>query len=164
VRSSEVEKFPEDRLPCLMIGSPGLTDPPLADGGGYYAASWRLNLGVEVAAGPNRRALELARWYALALRGCVLQQQQDPGLDTAVAVVRVDWRDERYDVLDSIDDRTICVGVVEIALEAANVLERDAGPLEPILPPQPPGPTSPTWPVAEDVDVAVHKIALEEQP
>jgi len=162
VRSSEIEKFPEDQLPCLMIGSPGLTDPPEADGGGYYTATWQLNLGVEIAAGPNRRALELARYYALALRACVIQQQQDPGLLTGVNVVRIDWRDERYDLLDSIDDRTVCIGRVELALTAADVLQRGLGPLDPLIPPQPPSPVAPEWPTAETVVTSVERVALEE--
>jgi hypothetical protein len=163
VRSSEIEKFPEDQLPCLMIGSPGLTDPPEADGGGYYTATWQLNLGIEIAAGPNRRALELARWYTLALRACVIQQQQDPGItDPDLDVARIDWRDERYDVLDSIDDRSVCVGRVEIAVTAANVLQRGLGPLDPLIPPQPPGPTDPSWPTATKVIETVDKVPLEE--
>ena len=76
------KKFPEDQLPCLMIGSPGLVTVPIPDGGGYYTATWRINLAVEIVAGPNRRALELARWYALAVRAAIIQQQQDPGLRT----------------------------------------------------------------------------------
>jgi hypothetical protein len=157
VRSSEIEKFPEDQLPCVMIGSPGLTDPPQADGGGYFAATWQVQIGVEVAAAPNRRALELARWYAAAVRACVIQQQQDPGMDTAIQVIRVDWRDERYDVLDSVDDRTVCVGRVEVAITVAEVLQQGLGPLDPLIPPQPPAPVAPAWPTATDVLVDVDK-------
>jgi hypothetical protein len=162
VRSSAIEKFPEDQLPAVIIGSPGLTDPPVADGAGHYTASWRVLLGVEVVAGPNRRALELARLYALALRGVALQQQQDPGV-SGPDVVRIDWRDERYDQLDTIDDRTVCVGVVELAVQVAGVITRQAGPLDPLLPPETvPGPESPAWPTADTVDVDIVKQPLEE--
>jgi hypothetical protein len=165
VRSSAVEKFPEDQTPALMLASPGLTDPPIADGGGYYTATWQVNLGVQLVAGPNRRALELARWYTLALRACVLQQQQDPGIPTRLQNARVDWRDERYDLLDSIDDRTVCVGRVEVAVTAAMVLQRGLGPLEPVIPPQPgPDPQSPGWPPATSVHVDVQKIPVSEEP
>jgi hypothetical protein len=161
VRSSGIEKFPEDQLPVLIIASPGLTDPPMADGAGYYTATWRIHLGVQVVAAPNRRALELARWYTLALRACVLQQQQDPELPAPIVpIVRVDWRDERYDLLDSIDDRTVCVGVVELAVPAAMVTQRNAGPLDPIIGPQPPDPNAPAWPVAATVDTTVTKEPL----
>lgn len=157
VRSSELEKFPEDQTPALMIGSPGLTDPPVADGGGYYTATWQITVGVQIVAGPNRRALELARLYALAVRAAVLQQQQDPGLTAPVQMVRVDWRDERYDLLDSIDDRSVCVGRVELAVTVAEVLQTGLGPLDPLIPPQPPLPTSPAWPTAETVITSIDK-------
>jgi len=162
VRSSEIEKFPEDQLPCLMLGSPGLTDPPESDGAGYYTATWQINLAVEIVAGPNRRALQLARWYTLALRACAVQQQQDPGLPTHVQICRVDWRDERYNTLDSIDDRTVCVGRVELAVTVANVLQRGLGPLDPLISPQPPLPVSPTWPAAVTVITPVERVPLEE--
>jgi len=165
VRSSEIEKFPEDQVPALMLASPGLTDPPVADGGGYYTASWLVNLAVQVVAGPNRRALELARWYTLALRACVIQQQQDPGITTRLRNVRVDWRDERYDTLDSIDDRTVCVGRVEVAVTTGEVLQRGLGPLEPLIPPQPgPDPESPGWPPAQTVIETIEKVPLDEEP
>lgn len=163
VRSAEVEKFPEDQLPAAMIGSPGLTDPPVADGAGNYMATWRVNVGVEVVAGPNRRALELARWYALATRGVLLQQQLDPAV-VGPSIVRVDWADERYDQLDTANDRTVCVGVVEVAVTAADVLQRGVGPLEPMLPPQPPDPNSPQWPTAVRVETAVERGPPIEEP
>jgi hypothetical protein len=159
VRSSAIEKFPEDQLPAVMIGSPGLTDAPVADGTGHYMATWRVLLGVEIVAGPNRRALELARLYTLALRGAALQQQQDPGV-TGPSVVRIDWLDERYDELDTIDDRSVCVGICELGVQAAEVLRRAGGPLEPLIAPQPPDPTSPTWPTATQAEITIEKEPL----
>jgi hypothetical protein len=94
----------------------------------------------------------------------VIQQQQDPGITTAMEFVRFDWRDERYDVLDSIDDRSVCVGRVEVHATAANVLQRGLGPLDPIIPPQPPDPNSPTWPPAQTVVVGVERVGLDEEP
>ena len=157
VRSAEIEKFPEDQLPCLMIASPGLTSPPIPDGGGYYTATWLVRVGVEVIAGPNRRALELARWYALAIRAAVIQQQQDPGLTKPVSIVRIDLFHEGYNDLPSINDRTVCVGRVEFTVTVAEVLQRDHGPLEPMIAPQPPLPDSPSWPLATDVATTVDK-------
>lgn len=157
VRSAAIEKFPEDQLPAIIIASPGLTDPPRADGAGNYFATWQIQVAAQVVASPNRRALELARWYTLAARACVVQQQQDPGIDTPVVVLGTDWRHERYDVLDSIDDRTICIGVVEVAVSVADVTQRLAGPLDPLIPPQDPDPNSPTWPTATSAVVDVEK-------
>ena len=158
VRSSAVEKMPEDQTPALIIASPGLTDPPVADGAGFYTATWQVNLAVQVIAAPNRRAIELARGYALALRACVIQQQQDPAVTDAPPMVRIDWRDERYDILDSVDDRTVCVATVEVAVTAAMVLQRGQGPLDPVIGPQGgPGPDSPSWPPAQTVIVDVER-------
>jgi hypothetical protein len=78
-------------------------------------------------------------------------------MDTAIQVIRVDWRDERYDVLDSVDDRTVCVGRVEVAITVAEVLQQGLGPLDPLIPPQPPAPVAPAWPTATDVLVDVDK-------
>jgi phage gp37-like protein len=107
VLSSEVERFPEEQLPAVMLASPGLTDPPLADGTGIYTARWQLVVAVQVNVRGNRLALRVARLYALALRGALLQQQR-----LGLPLRRIDWMDERYRLLDSIDDRTTCVAEV----------------------------------------------------
>jgi hypothetical protein len=158
VISSEVEKMPEDQTPAVVIASPGLTDPPRADGQGIYWARWRVNVGAHVSAKGNVYALRLARLYVLALRALYLQQQV---ISDALSIRRIDWADERYDTLPSVDDRTVCTAVVELAVEVAGVTQRHAGPFSPILPPgQPLDPDSPTWPVAEIADAAVTKEPL----
>ncbi len=159
VISSEIEKMPEDQTPTVIIASPGLTEPPLADGSGVYTARWRVLVGVHLSARGNALALRLARLYTLALRALLVQQQRDP--DTTVIVRRIDWVDERYDTLPSIDDRTICTGTVEVGIEVMDVTTRHAGPLEPVLPPGALGPDSPTWPVATSADAPVIKDPIE---
>lgn len=162
--SSDVEKMPEDQLPAVILASPGLTDPPLADGRGIYTARWLVTLGVMVSARGNRLALRLARLYVLALRAIATQQPALSGL----AVRRVEWLDERYRRLDSIDDRTVCIAEVDVAVEVADVTTRNAGPLVPILPPTPPDqtppPDSPAWPEALTADVELVKVPLSEEP
>jgi hypothetical protein len=158
--SSEIERFPEDQLPAVIVASPGLTDPPLADGRGLYTARWRFDVGTQVAARGNRLALRLARLYTLAWRALLLQQQDLAGL----APRRIDWTDERYRLLDSIDDRSTCIGEIEIAVEVSDVTERNAGPLEPLLSPEPdPGPDSPLWPESATADVAVQNVPVDEE-
>lgn len=162
--SSEVEKMPEDQLPAVILASPGLTDPPLADGRGVYTARWLITVAVMVSARGNRLALRLARLYALAIRALAVQQQALAG----VAVRRVEWLEERYRALDSIDDRTVCIAEVDVVVEVSDVTTRHAGPLEPILGPTPPGqtppPDSPEWPEAQTTDVQLVKVPLEEEP
>lgn len=157
--SSAVEKMPEDQLPAVILASPGLLDPPLADGRGVYTARWRLVIAVMVNARGNRLALRLARLYALAVRGVLLQQQALPEL----AVRRIDWLDERYRLLDSIDDRTLCISEVEVAAEVSDVLSRHEGPLAPGWGPGLSDPDSPEWPTATSTDMAVVKEPLPEE-
>ena len=157
VRSAEVEKFPEDQLPCVMVASPGLTEAPLADGRGQYTARWRVLMAAEISARGNRLALVLARLYATGLRAIAVQQQVLEPLDLR----RVDWMGERYDVLESVDDRTVCIAQVELAVEVAGVTDRNTGPL---LPEASPSPDSPTWPVAQTAEVEIQKVPLEEEP
>lgn len=161
VVSSEVERMPEDQTPAVLVASPGLTDPPRADGRGIYVARWRVNVAVHLSAAGNVYALRNARLYALALRALFAQQQD---LDDLV-IRRIEWVDERYDTLPSIDDRTVCTSVVEFAVEVADVTTRTAGPLAPLLPPTDAGTTpptdSPTWPTAQTAEVAVDKEPID---
>jgi hypothetical protein len=153
VVSSDVEKMPEDQTPAVIVASPGMTDPPRVDGLGTYIARWRVTIAVHLSARGNALSLRLVRLYVAAVRALVLQQQS---LGTLV-LRRIDWTDERYDTLPSIDDRTVCTGLVELAVEVGDVTQRHAGPLAPILGPGDLGPDSPTWPTAQVVDVEITK-------
>lgn len=157
VVSGEVEKMPEDQTPAIIVASPGLTDPPLADGRGSYTARWRVMIAVHLSARRNMIALRLVRQYALAIRALCTQQQALESL----ALRRIDWVDERYDTLPSIDDRTVCTALVELAVEVSDVTTRHMGPLEPLLPPGALGPESPTWPIAQTEHVSVTKDPLD---
>jgi hypothetical protein len=146
VISADVEKMPEDQTPAIVVASPGLLEPPRSDGAGYYTARWSMTVAVALSA-RGSLALRLARRYALALRALLVQQQT---LDDELVVRRIDWLDERYDVLESIDDRTMSVATIELAVEIADVIARDQGPTTPTVTP---GEQSPTWPTADIVDV-----------
>lgn len=156
VRTHRIERLPEEQLPSLILSNEGIGEPPVTDGGGYYSATWRYMLGAQVAAGPNRRALELAEWYTLALRAAVVQQQQDPALTSPLRLVHLDWISEDFEELTPEGDRTTAVGRVRADVTVAEVL-RIPGPLEPHIPPQEPGPESPSWPLADTVTTTVER-------
>jgi hypothetical protein len=103
--------------------------------------------------------LELPR----SIRACLIQQS-----DTDEFLFRRDWVGEAYDVLPSIDDRTICVARVRLEIEVPDVLTSDAGPITPIVIPDDPNATppvaSPEWPVAVVSGVDLVKVPLEETP
>jgi hypothetical protein len=164
--SAEIEKMPEDQTPTLVVASPGISaGGPVTDGARRYTAQFILELSGVVSArggmeeGASPRALRIARLYALALRACIGQQPDDEGY-----LFRRDWLAENYNVLDSIDDRTICVASVRYAIEVPDVLTVDAGPSK--FGPDPetdPLPTSPDWPYATDADIEVVKVPLDSE-
>lgn len=164
--SGGVEKMPEDQTPTIGVASPGISDAaPLPNGSRQYQAQFLLDLFGVVSAkgteeGNSPRALRIARLYALALRACIGQQADPDG-----TLYRRDWIAEDYDVLDSIDDRTICVCKVRYAIEVPNVLTLDAGPIYPTGPdPETdPLPISPEWPIAETADIEVVKVPLDSE-
>jgi hypothetical protein len=166
--SSDVEKMPEDQTPAIVIRSPGVADHPLKNGAGIYQAQFTLEASAVVSAigtveaNGEPRALLLARMYALALRACLVQQPDDAGY-----LYRRDWVDESYDVLPSIDDRTICVGKTTFQIEVPNVTDANSGPVEPLIFPDDPDVTppvpSPQWPIATEADVDLIKVPLDEE-
>lgn len=161
VISSASEKMPEDQLPSVTLASPGLVgDLPTADGRGIYTARWGLTVATMVAARGNALALRLARLYAVAVRGVLLQQQALPGVD----VRRIDWLDERYSLLDAVDDRTVCTSEVQVGVQVSDVTSRHQGPLEPLLAPGDLDPDSPSWPTAATTDVELVTVPPEQEP
>jgi hypothetical protein len=151
--SSDVEKMPEDQTPAVVVASPGMTDPPRVEGDGMYIARWRVQVAVHLSARGNALSLRLVRLYVAALRTLIVQQQSLG----ALVLRRIDLLDERYDTLPSIDDRTVCTALVELAVEVGDVALRHVGPLSPVIPPGQLGPDSPTWPIAETAHVAIDK-------
>jgi hypothetical protein len=161
VVSSELERMPEDQTPAVIVRSPGTLEPPDVDGRGVYSARFTIDAGVHLSARGNTHALRVARVYTSGIRALLVQQQLLDALDERVAVRRVDWLGERFGELDSIDDRTVCTGVVVLAYTLDDVVTRGAGPLEPTVPPTPPDqtppPIAPDWPTAETVDSDITK-------
>jgi len=139
VVSQELGKFPEDQLPAFLIASPGIEPTSRGSAGrlevsgdGYYTTRWRVECASHVAARGNRLAVRNARLYAAAVRALLVQKAL--GDTGALQVRRVDWTAERYGLLDSDAERTICAGVVGVGVEVAQTLNRQLGPPEPHCP------------------------------
>jgi hypothetical protein len=157
--SGQVDTMPEDQTPAVIVRSPGLVEVPVHDGDGEYSAAFEIEVGTIVTAkgvkdNGSPRALRLARMYALAIRG-VLVQQSDPDL----ILYHRDWQDEKFDLLDSIDDRTICVSRVVFRITVPQTVQFGQGPLEPE---QAPAQPAPQWPIAQTAEVTVTKVPLDE--
>lgn len=170
VAAGDISKFPEDQLPSLMIASPGLDTTGSrgrleAHGDGGYVARWRVECNSEISARGNRQALRLARLYTAAVRTLLVQQALDrDDADDALELRRVEWTGERYDLRDSTTDRTRAAGTTILAVEVAEVTNRQMGPLEPLYPPTGPGepPDEMLRPIAETKHVTVTKRPQED--
>src|SRR5262245_28967569 len=153
--SPDFETWPEDIIPRGLIVSPGLIEPPKADGTGDYRARWSLGLGVVVSARTMDETMELAKLYIAALRTCILQHQSLEGFAAGV-----EWLDENYDDLPSIDTRSLGAGQAIFAVEVADVSRRWGGPVTPSEPPTPDTVPLPTDPTVDDVAVEVQRIPI----
>jgi hypothetical protein len=166
--SGDTDKMPEDQTPAIVLKSPGIADEPSMGGSGVYQAQFRLEASAVVSArggmeeSGEPRALRLARMYALALRACLVQQADPDGY-----LFRRDWTGEEYDVLSSIDDRTVCVATTTFRIEVPDVSDANSGPVEPLVPPDVSGAmppvSSPEWPTATEVAVEQNKVPIGEE-
>jgi hypothetical protein len=151
--SPDFETWPEDQIPRVLIVSPGLLQPPAAGGEGTYRATWSLGIGVIVSARTMDETTELAKLYCAALRACMLQHQSLEGFAAGV-----EWLDENYDDLPSIDTRSLGAGQAIFAVQVDDVTRRWGGPVTPSEPPDPDTVPLPTDPTVEDVAVEVQRI------
>jgi hypothetical protein len=154
--SPDFETWPEDQIPRVLIVSPGLLQPPASDGPGNYRATWSLGIGVIVSARTMDETMELAKLYCAALRACMLQHQSLEGFAAGV-----EWLDENYDDLPSIDTRSLGAGQAIFAVQVDDVSRRWGGPTSPDSePPEPDTTPLSTDPTVEDVAVEVQRIPI----
>jgi hypothetical protein len=161
--SSEMESFPEDQHPAVIVRSPGLLDVPEQGGGitGHaFMARWDVLVGVQaVTRGDKRRgsprARRLAQMYATAARGAIIQQRDPHGL-----MGMTDWIGVDQDELDSSSDRTTALIIDRYSVQVNNNVEWGRGPIDPLDPgPDDGDPDPPLWP-----DVVLAAIDLEKNP
>jgi hypothetical protein len=121
---SELASFPEQGLPVITIISPGLADKTERKDG-VVRGGWAHAIHVITQGRDDVEARQWAGIYGAAVRGCLIQQ-------TRLAIV-----DERYDVID-IEDRRTLVGVL-IQIQSPATLATITGPqTPPINPGDPP--------------------------
>lgn len=149
----EFEKWPEDQLPCVLLISPGLAEPPKPDGGGTYRAQFSLGLACVVSTAHMDDTADLAKLYCAVLRACLLQHQSLEGFAAGVT-----WLDENYDDLPSIDTRSLGAGQAIFAVEVDGISTRWNGPVSPDSDP----PANGTDPIPDDP--TVQDVAVDIQP
>lgn len=140
--SPDFEKWPEDQLPCVLLISPGLVDPPDADGAGKYRARFSLGIANIASTATADETADVAKLYCAAHRTCLLQH---PSLDGFAAGVT--WLDENYDDLPFDDTRSLGAGKAIFAVEVRDISTRYRGPQDPVpdLEPIPEDPTATSY-------------------
>jgi hypothetical protein len=157
--TNSFDKWPEDQLPCVLLVSPGLTEPPRAEGNGHYRASFGLGVAAIVSTARDHDTEELAKLYVAALRTCLVQQRSLDGFAAGI-----EWLDETYDDLPSEDWRSLGAGQAVFAVEVADIARRFTGPPHPTDPPEPAYEPVPGDPTAIDVAVKTQPIPVEGSP
>lgn len=154
----DLERWPEQQIPCLILISPGLADQPYQRDEGYDAA-WRLDVGVIVDASTQEAAHALVRVYAAAVRECLCQQTWDSDL-----VNDARWIGEAYDDTPVDKRRTLAAARLTFTVTVDDVLTFQPIPTTPDPLPDPPGggrPDYPGTPTAETITVTVDQLAQE---
>jgi hypothetical protein len=168
--ATNMERYPEDQLPCVILVNNGVPEPPRKhndeNGASVFLAHWSIDLGIQVAAKGQKiravpRALTLARMYSLAIRLCMIQKRDDDGV-----MGMTDPLTERPNAVMAIeDDRTTCVAVTSFSVTTDNWSEWGNGPIDPLYPPEDDMPPEerPVWPVVESWEVEVDKVPLVQE-
>src|SRR5215831_3665108 len=64
-----------EKVPKIVVLAPGLMGAPMQQGGGTYAATWRLGVGVAASGKDEQSANLRVKSYAAMARAILLQQQ-----------------------------------------------------------------------------------------
>jgi hypothetical protein len=145
---SDLSKWSEEQVPCLLVLSSGLTGPPERMGDGSYTTEWQIAVGAVVKDIDEDEARRLSSAYIAAVRTAVMHKQ---GLEGLGRVLR--WRDETYDDTPPERRRTHAVGRFVFDVQIDNTLQ-EGGPLLPsnapldpaVPPPATPSPDPGPWP------------------
>lgn len=139
--SPHFEKWSENRLPAVLIVSPGLAREPRMSGDGSYRAVWTVGIGVIVSAMDYDSTKIALSVYIAAIRALILQKQSLGGIANVV-----EWVDESYDDLPNLETgETAAGGQVVFNVEVADVVNKRGGPAIPSAP-DPVGLPGSQWP------------------
>jgi hypothetical protein len=147
VTSSDIERWPEETPPTVLVLSTGLAEPPARDGQGLYRATFDLGVAVVVSARTRRETEALAKVYTAALRNALLQHATLGGFAAGI-----EWVDEEYGVLSGQNRRQLAGGQATFRVDVRDAVASRSGPIAPRPDPYEPAPDDPT---ATSVEVEV---------
>lgn len=124
---NEFTSLAGEELPKCVVLSPGIAGPPQKDGRGVYRGTWRLGIGVAVAAPTEEEADTLAQIYGACVRVIFVNHPSINGVASNTVYV-----DENYNELPITgQNQQFRSASVWFAVEIDNVAKRSAGPQDP---------------------------------
>lgn len=156
---NDMEKWPEEQLPAIIVISTGLADNPVREGAGKHRAPWSIGIAAVVTSKDHLATRRMAYRYAAAIRAVMVQRQSlDLALDESVRGVT--WIDGRNNELPPENDRTIFASRQVFAVEVGDVVTQGAGPVAPDPKPDPEEPYD-DWPIVPDREHVENTITKE---
>lgn len=113
----ELNKWPEDQLPAILVMCPGNANDPVerADG---YTANFAVNVAAIVSQRDKESTTTMAGYYGAALMALIVQNPSLGGIANGVR-----WRGGRTDDLAPDDARSIAAAVHVFEVEVENVVQ-----------------------------------------
>lgn len=125
-----------EKIPKVVVLTPGLLDSPIHDGYGIYRALWRVGVGIAMGAKDEQSANMLVKAYGAAARGIVLNKVA--GEAQRADIANVSWIEETYDDIP-IPQQLMLYKAASLffAVDVANVASKRGGPTAPTVEPLP---------------------------
>lgn len=120
----KLDKAPQDRLPAVVILSPGTAGKPKREGDGNYRASYAVSVAVVVSASTKNptAVIDLAQYYSAAIMALMVHQGTLGGFAESTS-----WEGQRNDELAPEDDQTNAAGTNVFKVTVPNVVRKGAG-------------------------------------
>lgn len=114
---TEYDRFPEDKIPAVIVACPGVTGEPVRDGEGFWTATYSVEVSVTATGRNGTEARELAQMQSAAIRGAMLQVSlPDERCDVKA------WQDEAFDKIPTQSRRTLVAASNLFAVEVRDIV------------------------------------------
>jgi hypothetical protein len=150
VTASELEKWPEDQIPVVVIVS-AATERPVKRSHGDYEATWNLGVAPVVSDVNADETRKLALSYVAAVRACIVQHKGlKSSLHPAGFSEATHWESEHYDGIAFGETRTLLAPRVMFNVTVLEAVNSQAGPREPY---EPASSEPADWPIVQKIVV-----------
>lgn len=126
-----------EKVPAVVVSSPGLSGTPVQDGDGVYRATWDVVVAVYVRGQDYEPTARAVREYVKACRWSLLTHSTLGGFASELA-----WTSESYEALERAQSRTLGGGYLGVTVTVADVMRLGESPgVPPVSGPIPDLPT-----------------------